>query len=387
MINWIFLIAVMAVFSALFFFLKKQMQSEMEIRFSKISQEALKAGIDQILLLAKDKFESKQNEIHTELSAKKEAIDKTVQNLEGQLQKYELLIRGFEKDRGEKYGSLANELKNASLVTTKLQETTGRLNNILGNVKLRGQWGERMAEDIIKNCGLIEGINFRKQKKLDSAATKPDYTFLLPDNHTINMDVKFPLNNYIHIINTENEYEREQFKKEFSNNVKMRKKKITNRDYISPEEETLDFVLLFIPNEKVFGFIQEHFPGLIDEALKQKVVLCSPFTLYAMLCVIRQAFENFRYEKATKEIVKMIELFAKTYGIFKTRFDVLGEVINKVDDQYNQIKNTSFKELDTKIRRIEDYKKGNVPSVENKENKNHVIDIAQNDLENEKIVS
>lgn len=387
MINWIFLIAVMAVFSALFFFLKKQMQSEMEIRFSKISQEALKAGIDQILLLAKDKFESKQNEIHTELSAKKEAIDKTVQNLEGQLQKYELLIRGFEKDRGEKYGSLANELKNASLVTTKLQETTGRLNNILGNVKLRGQWGERMAEDIIKNCGLIEGINFRKQKKLDSAATKPDYTFLLPDNHTINMDVKFPLNNYIQMINTENEYEREQFKKEFSNNVKMRIKEITNRAYINPEEETLDFVLLFIPNEQVFGFIQEHFPGLIDEALRQKVVLCSPFTLYAMLCVIRQAFENFRYEKATKEIVKMIELFAKTYGIFKTRFDVLGEVINKVDDQYNQIKNTSFKELDTKIRRIEDYKKGNVPSVENKENKNHVIDIAQNDLENEKIVS
>ena len=387
MINWIFLIAVMAVFSALFFFLKKQMQSEMEIRFSKISQEALKAGIDQILLLAKDKFESKQNEIHTELSAKKEAIDKTVQNLEGQLQKYELLIRSFEKDRGEKYGSLANELKNASLVTTKLQETTGRLNNILGNVKLRGQWGERMAEDIIKNCGLIEGINFRKQKKLDSAATKPDYTFLLPDNHTINMDVKFPLNNYIQMINTENEYEREQFKKEFSNNVKMRIKEITNRAYINPEEETLDFVLLFIPNEQVFGFIQEHFPGLIDEALRQKVVLCSPFTLYAMLCVIRQAFENFRYEKATKEIVKMIELFAKTYGIFKTRFDVLGEVINKVDDQYNQIKNTSFKELDTKIRRIEDYKKGNVPSVENKENKNHVIDIAQNDLENEKIVS
>ena len=167
----------------------------------------------------------------------------------------------------------------------------------------------------------------------------------------------------------------------------MRIKEITNRAYINPEEETLDFVLLFIPNEQVFGFIQEHFPGLIDEALRQKVVLCSPFTLYAMLCVIRQAFENFRYEKATKEIVKMIELFAKTYGIFKTRFDVLGEVINKVDDQYNQIKNTSFKELDTKIRRIEDYKKGNVPSVENKENKNHVIDIAQNDLENEKIVS
>ena len=45
----------------------------------------------------------------------------------------------------------------------KLQETTVRLNNILGNVKLRGQWGERMAEDIIRYAGLIENVNYLKQ--------------------------------------------------------------------------------------------------------------------------------------------------------------------------------------------------------------------------------
>ena len=79
----------------------------------------------------------------------------------------------------------------------------------------------------------------------------------------------------------------------------LRIKEIQNREYINPAEGTLDFVLLFIPNEQVYSFVQRNSPGLMDEALKQKVVLCSPFTLYAMLSVIRQAFENFHYEKAT----------------------------------------------------------------------------------------
>ena len=374
MAGWLIVGFTFAALLILFLFLKKQM----EIEFSKLSKQAL----DDYGRDLEKKLSSERTLAIADLDGKKDAIKSYVDGLEKQLKEYRELINKFEKDRDQKYGSLEEQLKKASQETQKLQDTTGRLANILGNVKLRGQWGERMAEDIIRNCGLIEGVNFQKQKKLDSAATKPDYTFFLPDHHTINMDVKFPLDNYIQMVNAENGIQKEQFKKDFCSNVKMRIKEIQNRAYINPEEETLDFVLLFIPNEQVFGFIQENFPGLIDEALQQKVVLCSPFTLYAMLSVIRQAFENFRYEKATKEIVKMIELFTKTYGIFKARFDILGEAIGKVDIQYSQIKNTSFKELDTKIRRIEDYKKGNVSSVENKES---TIDIPQNDFENERI--
>lgn len=378
----IILVVIAAGLFFLFLFFKKQMEKEIEGKFSKLSQEALKISSEQFLLLAKQTLEGGQRQAQADLEMRKQAVESSIAGLKDELEKYKTLMREFEQDRSKKYGNLENELKNTSQATTKLQDTTNRLTNILGNVKLRGQWGERMAEDIILSCGLMEGINFRKQKKLDSATTKPDYTFLLPDNHTINMDVKFPLDNYIQMSNAENDGQREQFKKEFLNNVKMRIKELQNRAYINPEEETLDFVLLFIPNEQVFGFIQENMPGLIDEALRQKVVLCSPFTLYAMLSVIRQAFENFRYEKATKEIVKMIELFTKSYAVFKVRFEDIGKSIEKLEGQYNDVKTTSFKELDTKIRRIEDYKKGNTPSLENKAN---LIEIQPNDFENEKV--
>jgi len=324
----------------------------------KILRQETKANQEQFLQLAKQQFIAEQNKSSTELETRKQAIDSAVKGLKDELERYRQLIHEFEKDRDMKYGNLENQLKNASLATGQLQETTSRLSNILGNVKLRGQWGERMAEDIIRYAGLIEGVNYIKQKKLSHANTKPDYTFLLPDKHTINMDVKFPLDNYIQMVNAGTESEKERFEKDFFQNVKGRIKELQNRDYINPSGNTLDFVMLFIPNEQVFGYVQEKMPGFVDLALEQKVILCSPFTLYAMLTIIRQAHENFRYEKDIKKIILLIEQFVKIYEKFKKRFEDMGVLIEKLDAQFRDVNLKSFKNLDIKIRHIEDYKKG-----------------------------
>jgi len=325
-------------------------------------QKQIKADIkesqDQMLETVHQKFELEQSKATTELETRKQAIESNVKYLKEELEKYRVLINQFEKDRDRKYGNLETELKNVSQSTLNLQDTTNRLNNILGNVKLRGQWGERMAEDIIRHAGLIEGVNYTKQKKLESTNTKPDFTFLLPDKHKINMDVKFPLDNYLKMVNAKESLEKETFLKEFIRNVKDRIKEIQNRDYINPSESTLDFVLLFIPNEQVFGLIQENYPEIMDESLKQKVVLCSPFTLYAMLSIVRQAFENFRYEKDIKKIIQLFDQFTKHYDTFKSRFEGIGENIKKLEGVYDDVKNKSFKNIDTKVRHIEDYKKG-----------------------------
>ena len=327
-------------------FLKKQLK------------EDLKANQEQFLQLARQQFELEQNKATNQFQLKSQEVESTVKGLKEELEKYQKLLREFEQDRAQKYGNIENQLKNASTATTTLQETTNRLNNILGNVKLRGQWGERMAEDIINHCGLLEGINYQKQTQQTTTTTKPDYTFFLPNNHKINMDVKFPLDNYLKMMNASSVQERESYSKEFLNNVKSRIKEIQNREYINPEEKTLDFVLLFIPNEQVFALIHEQMPELVDESLKQKVVLCSPFTLYAMLCVIRQAFENFRYEKDLKKIIELMEQFLKIYSTFKVRFEDLGKAIEKLETVYGDVRDKSFKNLDAKIRHIEDYKKG-----------------------------
>jgi DNA recombination protein RmuC len=340
--------------------LKVQAERQSVYFEDRIRQE-MRASQEQLLQLARQQFSAEQNRAVTELETRRLAVDHTVRGLSEQLERYQQLVRQFEQDRERKYGSLEESLKNASLATVKLQETTHHLNNILGNVKLRGQWGERMAEDIIRYAGLIEGVNFLKQRQIADSATKPDYTFLLPDEHKIHMDVKFPLDNYIKMTNTADEHQRLIFRDEFLKNVKGRIKELKQREYINPQDNTLDFVLLFIPNEQVFGVIHDEMPDLLDTALQQKVVICSPFTLYAMLSVIRQAYENFRYEKDLKKILQLIEQFAKIYQRFKGRFEEIGAVIEKLEQQYQDVKTKSFQQLDTKIRHIDAYKQGQKP--------------------------
>lgn len=328
--------------------MRKQIAHEM-----RLSQE-------QLLQTAKAHMELAQEQANSSLELRKQAIEHTVAGLKEELAKYHQMLRESESDRARKYGFLENELKNASSATLRLQEATSRLNNILGNVKLRGQWGERMAEDIIRYTGLVEHVNYQKQN-VSNTLTKPDFTFLLPQGSCINMDVKFPLDNYLNMVNAGDEAQKEFYEKEFTRNVKDRIKEIQNRDYINPSENTLDFVLLFIPNEQVFAFIQERMPDVMDFALKQKVVLCSPFTLYAMLSVIRQAHEHFCFEKDIKKIVDLIDAFTKDYELFKNRFLDLGNSLTKVSHQYAEISDKSFKKLDGKIQRIQGHKNGSLP--------------------------
>ncbi len=341
-----------------------RLQGQQQALFiEKSIQEQMRANQEQFLLLAGQQFKTEQSKAAGELEVRKQAVESWVGQLKEELSQYQKMIRDFEQDRSVKYGKLENELKNASLATQRLQDTTNHLNNILGNVKLRGQWGERMAEDIIRYAGLIEGVNYEKQKKIETATTKPDYAFFLPNNHRVNMDAKFPLDNYIKMVNLPAGLDRDAALKEFLKNVKQRIKEIQNREYINPAENTLDFVLLFIPNEQVFGFIQENLPELMTQALQDKVVLCSPFTLYAMLSVIRQAHENFRYENDIRKIIGLIEQFIGLYDRFKIRFDdELGKQVEKLNLLYSDIKLKNFVQMDTKIRQIEEYKQGN-PSV------------------------
>jgi DNA recombination protein RmuC len=312
----------------------------------------------QLLELAEQKFETERVRQKSELEEKKTAVDNAVDKLSDRLKAYEEMVRKFEGDRAVKYGSLEKGLKDAAEQTTKLAVSTEGLRSLLDNSRARGQWGERMADDILRACGLQEGVQYLKNRALETSTSRPDFTFLLPDGKKLNMDVKFPLDNWLRFSHATTEDERARYKKDFERDVKARIKEIQKRDYISPEEGTLDYVLLFIPNEQVYGFIQETFPGLVDEALTQKVVLCSPFTLYAVLGVVRQAFDHFHFTQATQEVLKLIGQFASNYETFKGRFQQMGERLEKLRELYGDIEQTSFKRLDASVQKIDRVRKG-----------------------------
>jgi DNA recombination protein RmuC len=234
-----------------------------------------------------------------------------------------------------------------------LTSTTGRLTEVLGSGQSRGQWGERMAEDILRVAGFIEGVQYRKNHQLEGGTGRPDFTFLLPEQRVLHMDVKFPLAAYLRYLEAAAPPEQEVALREFLRDARARIREVTSRDYIDPAGGTLDYVLLFIPNEQVYGFLHERDPDLLDGALNQRVVLCSPFTLFAVLAVIRQAIDNFHLSQRTDQILEALGGFNKQWGQYKAATERVARGLESTQRAFEELTGRRTRVLDRQVDRVE----------------------------------
>lgn len=331
--------------------------TQVENKFRDLSKNALSDNSKDFLVIAKGALADLTKLGEKDLEGKKELIDQTLKDMKQELDKVQNVVSELEKDREQKYGELATHLKTATDVVGKLRETADKIKVALASSRIRGQWGERMAEDILRLVGFVEGINYYKQKTVTGERTRPDFTFLLPQDLKVNMDVKFPLDNYMRHIEAESEADKAQFKTQFLKDVRDRIKEVTDRTYINPEDNTVDYVLVFIPNEQVYAFIHEHDNTILDEALKSKVVLCSPITLYAILSIIRQAVDNFNLERTTAQILTILGAFNKQWESFVDSFDKLGKRIDDSQKEFQALTTTRRNQLERQLHKIEDLRR------------------------------
>jgi DNA recombination protein RmuC len=331
--------------------------------FSAISYQALAQNSDQFLAIANQALKYQTQLGEQSLDNKKQLIDRTLEQLGREIGKVHEVIGGLEKDRERKFGELSNQLKSAAEATGHLRETTDHLRSALANSRVRGQWGERMAEDVLRMSGLIEGVNYRKQQGT-AGGGRPDYTFYLPKDLKVNMDVKFPLENYLHFVQAGEAAVKEGYKQQFLKDVRSRIKEVTGRDYINPEEHTVDFVLVFIPNEQIYGFIHDADGSLLDDALRNRVVLCSPLTLYAYLAVIRQAVENYNLEQTTSRVLSLLGSFYKQWENFCGGLERMGRKLNEAQKEYASLVTTRRSQLEKPLQLLEELRKQNNLPVE-----------------------
>ncbi len=322
--------------------------------FGSLSLEALSKSTEEFLKLAKATLETERELGVKNLDTKKGLIDQQLGQMTSKLEKVSALIKELENDRIEKFGQLTGQLKAACEQTSALTQTTNSLRQALVSTKARGQWGERMAEDVLRIAGFIENINYLKQRTIEGIGSRPDFTFLLPRNLKMNMDVKFPLDNYIKFTEAKTDLEKEKHRADFLRDVRLKIKEVTSRDYINPGQNTVDYVLLFIPNEQIYAFIHEQDSSILEEGIRHKVIFCSPVTFFAVLAVIRQAIDNFALEETSNEMLSLFGLFRKQWAEFIKKLEILGRRIEDVHNEYEALSTTRRKQLERPLNKIED---------------------------------
>jgi len=319
-------------------------------------------SMEQALAQNREILEQERRVASGDLDAKKSLIDQQVSTMSGELGKVEALVRSLEVERTTKLGELSGVLEQQRAQVQDLTATTQSLREALSSTKVRGQWGERMAEDVLRLAGFIEGVNYRKQHAI--ATGIPDFTFLLPDDLTLHMDVKFPLDNYLRYLDAEGQIEERRSRDDFLRDVRNHVKALAARDYIDAGSGSVDCVLLFIPNEAVYAFIQEQDAKILDEALGRKLVFCSPLTLFAVLAVVRQAVDNFRVERTSGEILARLGTFQKQWGMFTEKMDKLGRSLEATRKDYEDLTTTRRRQLERELDKIEDLRRNTGDTVE-----------------------
>lgn len=330
---------------------KKKGQKEeknLEAKFAQISQDALRMNSEQFLTLSKEVLGAQKSEIKTDLEGKKSAINQLIDEIRKDIKKNEERLAKSDDDRVRSFSQLRVELDKSNKLSEDLRTSTDKLKSLLSNNQMRGAFGEQVAEDLLKMAGFVLGQSYNKNTAQETRSTRPDFTIFLPDKTKINVDVKFPYTSLVKYTEAENKDDQERYMRQFKQDVKHKIKQVSTRDYINPEEKTVDFVILFIPNEMIFSFVYDKMNEVWEEAMRKKVVLAGPFSFTAILRMVKQAYTNFRYQENLHTIIGLIHKFDEEYEKYSKSVDLLGDRIKSVDKQYDAVTSTRDRQL-TKV--------------------------------------
>ena len=322
--------------------------------------EYLQAALDATLSVASSKLGDQLAVGKHVIDRERLAVSDQVTLMSDELRRVSGLVTSLQQERAEQHGKLSIGLENAAAVTASLAATTNSLKEALASPKARGQWGERMAEDVLQLAGFVDGINYTKQTKLADGGI-PDYSFVMPHGHQIHMDVKFPASNYLRWLETPDGADRTAVLQQFKRDVRTRVDELSTRGYANGAD-SVDYVLAFIPNESIYGFLHEHDRDLIDVALAKKVILCSPTSLFAVLAVIRQSVDNFLVERRSDELLAGLAGLQDQWRRFGETVDKVGRSLVTAQTAFDELNGPRRRALDKQLAVVDELRSADTPT-------------------------
>ena len=303
----------------------------------------------------------KQNTEDFSLSNKK-SITEMLLPLKEKIQIFEKKVEDTYEKGLKDQTDLKAELKKLHDLNIKISDEANNLTKALkGDVKKQGNWGEVILERILERSGLKEGSEYIKQESIlseNGQRYQPDIVIHLPDQKHIVIDSKVSLVAYERLVNTDNEKNRAAFIREHLISVRSHIKTLSEKHYQhSPNFNSPDFVLLFIPIESSFSIAVQEDQDLFTYAWDNKVVIVSPSTLLATLRTIASIWQQENQTRNAIEIARQGGALYDKFVSFIADMESIGKSLETTRKTYDLAVNKLYLGSGNLVKRIENIKK------------------------------
>ena len=257
---------------------------------------------------------------------------------------------------------LKAELKKLHDLNLKISDEANNLTKALkGDVKKQGNWGEVILERILERSGLTEGREYQKQESVlseNGQRFQPDVVIHLPDQKHIVVDSKVSLVAYERLVNATDEKNRSTFVKEHLLSVRNHIKILSEKHYQhSPDFNSPDFVLLFVPIESSFSVAVQEDQDLFSYAWDNKVVIVSPSTLLATLRTIASIWQQENQTRNALEIARQSGALYDKFVSFISDMEAIGKSMESTRKTYDQAVNKLYSGSGNLVKRAETIRK------------------------------
>jgi len=252
----------------------------------------------------------------------------------------------YDKESKQRF-SLEERIRELVALNQQISEDANNLTKALkGNNKIQGNWGEMILESILEKSGLKKGIEYFSQDILtnengeritndQNKSLQPDMVIVYPGGRKIVIDSKVSLVGYVKYVESQTDEDRLVAEKEHILSTKKHIDELSAKcyqDYI----ESLDFVMMFIPNEPAYILAMQLDSSIWDYAYRKRILLISPTNLIASLKVVADLWKREYQSRNALEIAKRgAILYDKFAGFVDTLQDV-GKNIDRTQKSYEK---------------------------------------------------
>lgn len=251
----------------------------------------------------------------------------------------------YDRESKERF-SLQSSIKELVELNNRISSEANNLTRALkGDSKIQGDWGELILETILEKSGLRKGEGYFTQEYLkDDLARnqvseagrkmRPDVIVAYPDKRKVIIDSKVSLTAYVRYQESDGEEEQKKALSQHLLSVKRHIDELSAKKY-DDYEQTLDFVMMFIPNDAAYMAAMKEDSNLWSYAYDRRIVLISPTNLITALKLISDLWKREYQSRHAMEIAERGGKLYDKFVVFVEHMRKMGDYVDKSQKSYN----------------------------------------------------